>query len=138
MNSKLDKFKKPIVDLYGKEPETLDELAECVIKVMNQRSDVLGFQWDMWYSKCVSNTHNSPIGKPTNWGCNDDLPRGYPGWAGRVWFRIRDRNSFGSEVLANTLTYTGTGGYGGYHGPWENIGEALYELYLSSVKLRDL
>jgi hypothetical protein len=32
----------------------------------------------------ASNSHHCPIGKKyvTNWGCEDDCPKGYPGWTG--------------------------------------------------------
>jgi len=113
------------------EPRTLDELAEFVIKVINHQIEpnrVVGFKWNLRYTDQVSNTHSSPLEGVTNWGSDDDRPRGYPGFTGRVWIRYdREPKSFGSEPFGRTTTHTGTGGYGSYSGPWTEISRYRYE-----------
>jgi hypothetical protein len=135
-------IKQHILNVYGREPETLDELACCTIAMINNtqnnghsqrskgRSDnhkVVGFDWDIKYSPEVSNTHSSPEGYPQNFMCKDHLPTGYPGWAGRVWIRYATEcKGFGSDGFHKTLTHTGTGGFGTYSGPWEGVSTAHY------------
>lgn len=116
--------KSNILKIFKKEPETLNELAQCVIAVIEKNNvKVLGFQWDIKFGD-VPNTHHSPVGFPLNWGRERDKPLHYPGWRGRVWIRydthLRPR-SFGSDPFRETLTHTGTGGYGSYDGPWNEI-----------------
>jgi hypothetical protein len=68
---------------------------------------------DVQYSNTVSNTHSAPKGKKTNWGGrNPDVPRGYPGYEGRIEFQVSSRFSgFGSSFFSNVLRLnTGTGG----------------------------
>lgn len=43
---------------------------------------------DLSFSEVISNSHYAPIGKDTNWGRRPDLPRGYPGWSGRIEGKI--------------------------------------------------
>jgi len=141
--------KKHIIDVYGKEPETLDELAQCVIAVIeaekntdnwprkNSRTKnfkVDGFAWDIHWIDRVPNTHSSPINGIQNWEKEPNKPFGYPGWTGRVWIRYKEEPvGFGSDAFARTLTYTGTGGAGGYQGPWEEIGAARFKRFERSL-----
>jgi hypothetical protein len=136
----MHRIKKNILELCGKEPETLDELAECVIKIINTRPDgrsgkklkVVGFAWDLTYSRLVSNTHHCPLNGKTNWAYrNKDVPRGYPGWVGRVWIRYSEMaSSFsGSDAFYCTATHTGTGGGGSYGGIWGPVCEARWKMY---------
>jgi len=134
-------IKERILQVYGREPESLDELARCVIAVIeNQKNDdygqggknyrVAGFAWDIHYRDLVSNTHSSPAGLPQNWRGEAHLPKGYPGWMGRVWIRYAEPcRSFGSSPFDSTLTHTGTGGAGGYGGPWETISAERFRRY---------
>jgi hypothetical protein len=68
----------------------------------------------------ISNSHNAPRGKPTNWGRQPGLPRGYPGWGGRIEFQVLplDNGINGSSVGRLLRLHTGTGGgiSGGYYG----------------------
>jgi len=123
-----------IKDIYGKTPETLDEIAESVIAVINEKDPVVGFAWDIKYQKMVSNSHNAPIDGYSNWsGKNTDGEgnlRGYPGFGGRVWIRYANRckDTFGSSGNFNrSLTYTGSGGGGAYDGIWKQICSAEYQ-----------
>lgn len=148
MNYK-QQLKNELIQIYGKDPETLDEVANACMEVIehqlnskelrNRRSrsskskDVKldGFAWDIQYSDKVSNSHNAPINGTTNWSGRDkDAPTSYPGFSGRVWIRYsKDPDTWGSDPFPHTLTYTGTGGYGGYNGPWEKAGSAYYKKY---------
>ena len=132
--------KQAVIDVWGRDPETLDELAQCAIKVLGTQkhrrySDrdpsipikVLGFSWDIAYRQ-VSNTHHCPLDGKTNWGGNEpNLPRSYPGWFGRVWVRYSSDAS--SDPFPATRTHTGTGGGGSYDGPWKRISSAQYNKY---------
>lgn len=139
-------FKQNILKVYGREPETMDELARCVIHMIESQENgdvfdrkkrvepkfykVLGFAWDIAYSSHVSNSHSSPEGYPQNWGRKEGLPTGYPGWTGRVWIRYSEEcRSSGSSPFPKTLTHTGTGGFGGYNGPWEVISAQRFKRY---------
>ena len=144
-------IKDNILKIFGKEPESLDELARCVIAVINSQPnrdpwhkprknskpreynnhEVVSFAWEMSYSDKVSNTHSAPEGYPQNWGCEPELPHGYPGWTGRVWIRYReDPYSFSaSGAFEKTLTFTGTGGGGSYDGPSAAISSARFHRY---------
>jgi hypothetical protein len=130
--------KKLVIDTFGKEPENLDELAHCIIKLIETRSTenwstglkeqckVVGFAWKI-YQGNVSNSHSAPLGGIHNFMRDKDLPVSYPGWMGRVWIRYYNPGcSPSSEQFYNTLTYPGTGGGGSYDGPWENIYKRHY------------
>ena len=132
-------IKDKIVKQFG-EPKSLDEMALTVIKTIESyrgprnaefQTRVAGFAWDIRYG-VVSNTHDCPINGETNWGGRDeDRPQNYPGWSGRVWIRYgnENRNGFGSDPFSTTLTYTGTGGWGGYNGPFQKISSARFQRY---------
>lgn len=147
-------LKQQIVEKCG-EPATLDELAHTCIKMIETYDNVVqprdrrrkrlppeyikvvGFSWELTYGE-VSNSHSCPIDGVTNWGKRkEDEPTSYKGWNGRVWVRYGSAvNSFGSDPLRNTLTYTGTGGIGGYSGPWENLGSIVYNLWRRKIDLK--
>lgn len=114
---------KHIIDIYGREPATLDEVAEAVLAVMQHSTEgnIAGLSWNVLYSSSVSNTHSCPIDGVKNWSRLLG-PIGYPGWTGRVWIRYHRRlKNFGSDGFFQTLTYTGTGGWGNYDGPWRYL-----------------
>jgi hypothetical protein len=110
--------------LFGK-PATLDELAQTVIRAVDHRfaklghrNRVVGFAWDMRYGN-ISTSHCAPICDESNF----TNPTTHPGWSGRLWIRYAEPNqlSFGSDLLDGAFTYTGTGGFGSYNGPWEDV-----------------
>jgi hypothetical protein len=125
------------IDTFGKDPETLDEFFECLKALIQSNLDVyeseisiIGLGMAISYTDSVRNNHVSPIGKPTNCNRYDPLPLGYPGFSGRIWVRY-DKTilSFGDRPLENTLTHTGTGGFGTYDGPWEKVSNIHWKTY---------
>ncbi|NJO59882.1 MAG: hypothetical protein HC836_16860 [Richelia sp. RM2_1_2] len=65
---------------------------------------------DMQFRQKISNTHNAPIGKPTNWSGSDDLPNGYMGWKGRVKIKMAgDYPSFTTDIFENSGICFGSG-----------------------------
>ena len=137
MNYKRE-LKNKVLKIWGREPQNMAELAECVIAVLNrQPSDswkprskplrVVGFSWKITHTNQVSNSHDCPIDGVTNWSGRDNAPIFYPGWLGRVWVRYANKcESVGSDPFRATLTYPGTGGWGGYDGPWEKLNHAWH------------
>ena len=129
-----------IVDVYGKYPETLDEIAESVIAGLNETNEVVGFAWNIGFDPKVSNSHSAPLDGQTNWGntAGPDVPNHYPGMYGRVWYRYkeRDRGHGMSRGFAPTLTYTGSGGSGAYDGIWHNLCSAVYRTRTRKVDNR--
>ena len=120
-----------IIDIYGKQPETLDEIAEACIAVISKESvKVVGFAWSIKHKSKVSNSHSAPLDGYSNWGGSDTRGpvRHYPGFAGRVWIRYESDPDFMSmsDSFAATLTHTGTGGGGSYEGLWSTISTAEY------------
>jgi len=120
--------KDKILKIYGHEPTSLDDLAHCVIAMVNtfkgrseKSTKITGFSWQISYDQKVRNTHNCPINGETNWGNEKpNAPKGYPGWSGRVWIRyVKYPDSFGSDTFESSLTYPGTGGGGEYDGPFK-------------------
>jgi hypothetical protein len=122
-------IKDNIIKDFG-EPASLDELAYTIIKIINQyQTQVIGFSWKIRHEENVSNSHYCPIDGVTNWGGTENIPKSYKGWQGRVWIRYAtELSDFASKPFCNTLTYPGTGGFGSYNGPWENISSAAYLL----------
>jgi hypothetical protein len=134
--------KELILKAFGKEPETLDEIAQSVIATVNSQKDrngkqikLSGFSWNISYRSSVRNSHDAPVGYPKKWSSFDkgpngeELPNGYPGFEGRVWIRYADRFDTFARNLSGTLTYPGTGGGGAYDGPWQNIETAWWQKY---------
>ena len=127
--------KADILKLYGREPETLEQLAECVISVINSQYNsgfgklkkankykVIGFHWII--NSCIS-IHRSQR-SPDELLVNEESDSS--GWTGRVWIRYAEEcNGFGSDPFKHTRTYPGTGGFGSYNGPWADISTAHWQ-----------
>ena len=132
MNYKQRELNKSI-KLFGKEPANLDELGEFCIKIIDSQlkdSRVLGFKWDIRYDSHVSNSHDCPIIGVTNWRREDDKPKGYPGFSGRVWIRLSEEiDSFASDLFWKTFTHPGTGGFGSYSGPFTWISNCYFKRF---------
>lgn len=96
----------------------------------------------MYWNANVSNTHAAPRnGGITNWSREDDKPKGYPGWSGRLVLRVRTpqktynrkpyyEDGFGSDYFAETTIFTGTGGGGGCT---DGVTEYGYDVKLFAV-----
>lgn len=128
--------KKLILDVWKKEPETMDELARCAIAVINSQRDsdgnpikVAGLAWELTHGD-VSNSHHAPLDGVTNWGGRPGTVKTYPGWSGRLWIRYSTNiKMFGSSPIEAALLHTGTGGFGSYSGPWEKICKQMFKMY---------
>jgi len=128
--------KKYTMKVFGKDPETLDEVFDSVIAIVNDQCrlnnepdvEVVGLEIALTYTPEVSNTHECPLLGTTNWGGNDKTaPRNYPGFQGFICIRYnKDNESFMDHYLGHTLTHTGSGG-GGHTGPWGKIKTAYYD-----------
>jgi len=69
------------------------------------------FQHMLWRDRC-SNAHDAPRNRKTNWsGLRADLPIGYPGWIGRLWFQYK--GDYGRDFFRGTGLCTGSGGGNG-------------------------
>lgn len=103
---------------------------------LGKENPLIGLALDLHYSASVSNTHCRPKNGVTNWAGleldeNGNLrPTGYPGFAGRIWFRIEKPSSHESMVMASLGMHTGTGGFGSYEGEWKGVSRLAYELYV--------
>lgn len=114
----------------GVDPATLDELFECIKAVMiNSGTKLTGLAFDIRYAE-VSTSHDAPLLFDRSKLKNYEFPL-LPGFSGRVWARYdsKPENTWGSDPFSPTLSYTGTGGYGSYEGPWLGISKSIYHLY---------
>lgn len=85
--------------------------------------------FDLKYSQSVSNSHCCPKNGITNWWGRKDAPRGYPGWQGRVEWKIRWPKEFegcypGSDLFQgeHCCIHSGTGGGGGWKDGYQRFG----------------
>ncbi len=134
MNTTLHQ-RQNFINRYG-DPETYEELFYNVLQSIDDQLagtglHVAGLGWSIMYSTRLSCTHSAPAGQNTNWSGDNAYPKHYPGWVGRVWIRLNsllpdDNHPNLSYMFRNTLTHTGTGGYGSYNGPWSNVAKAAY------------
>lgn len=78
--------------------------------------------FDLRWSDMVGNTHSCPHNGVTNWWSRDnpDLPRGYPGWTGRVEWLVGFPEEWSGVYIGGDLfkghrsrCYSGGGGGGG-------------------------
>lgn len=82
------------------------EYAKLCVEYINKINEGTGIIYsdlkfyNLYYNENLSNTHNSPIGKPTNWWNKPDIPAGYPGWGGRVTFKKHNKSGK-SHVSSN-------------------------------------
>ena len=87
------------------------------------------------YEERASNTHACPRSGVTNWGCTDeDGPRGYPGFTGRINYALVVPKGFDgwfadfSDTLKQFGVHTGSGGAG-------NIGPKGSDMYSYDVRV---
>lgn len=112
-------------DLINQE---LDSVAESVIRTISKKIPVAGFSWQIRFRDRVSNTHSAPRKGVQKFVVDSELPLGYPGFMGRVWVRYAETcPSFGSAPFRQTLTHTGSGGFGDYSGIWTRLYSMWYK-----------
>jgi hypothetical protein len=116
--------KQKIIDIFGKEPENLDEVAKAIIATARANGHALtGFAWQLHYKSRLSNSHSAPLDGVRNFTGQPHLPSGYPGLTGRIWIRLekQDKCHFASDLLNETCAHPGSGGAGSYSGPWDTM-----------------
>lgn len=86
-------------------------------------------KFNLRWSDHVSNSHCAPFNGVTNWGRERGKPTGYPGWNGRVEWRIKWPKEFdghypGSDLFSGSHVgiHTGTGGGGGMKDGHQSFG----------------
>jgi len=126
------KYRKHIESLFEKfgEPKSIDDIGHFVVAVINdylkdKGNEVIGLAWFGKYEHKVSISHCCPIGKISIWRSSNLEPRGFPGFYGRVYLRLRKEIDYMiyscDDMFNQTYTYTGTGGSGSYWGVWGKI-----------------
>lgn len=132
--------KKAIIDVFGKDPENLDELKDCLIKTTQDRENsygiCCGLAWEVRYSPKILNTHSSPIQGVRNFRQTPDLPKSYPGYEGRIWLRYnkKTKRHYGFDHIDHFPVHTGSGGAGGYCGPWKALSNRYDKLSKAQKK----
>jgi hypothetical protein len=98
---------------------------------------------DLRWSDRVSNSHNCPGNGVTNWHGSPDLPKGYPGWYGRIEIKWESNTSInrlksclGSSYFDKSGIHTGSGS-GTDLGFSQGL-EIFYEDWPGLAKTRDL
>ena len=77
------------------------------------KSNLINLKIDVTYSKLVSNTHCCPKTGIQNWHCQNDKPRGYPGWTGRIYWEVNTKDvSDSNRFRNNSYIHTGSGSGG--------------------------
>jgi len=67
--------------------------------------------YDMQLSDAVNNSHSAPKHGVTNWYRDSNLPRGYPGWHGRLQYTASHTSgNINSSFFRLLRVHTGTGG----------------------------
>lgn len=103
----------------------LDDIGREIVARINKNHPgyLAHFAFTVSYHPHVSNSHCSPVGKPSNFCRVDDTPTGYKGYQGRLWVIYnKEPPSFGSDLLSGTGIYSGTGGGGFYDNPHYRVG----------------
>jgi hypothetical protein len=119
------------------ELDTFEHLIAHIVKGMDQNiqkktpngARMCGLKLEVRYSNYVSNSQHCPHNGVTNW-CNMDetKPDCYPGWVGRIWYRVTAPiRCFSNELLQNSGVYTNAGGFGSYQGPFRNLSVAHHD-----------
>ena len=126
--------KKSAIEIYGKDPETLDELFDMMRTIVNHNFRVNNENKDIRLttlcvqvesSNKVSCSHDAPLLGRSKWSSKDhDGPSSYPGFHGRIWYRYNDDpvNNW-SDPFKGSQVHTGSGGGGDYDGPSKEICE---------------
>lgn len=71
---------------------------------------------DLHWDPHVSNSHHAPVGQQTNWSrrekdkAGNPLATGFPGWEGRIEYKVNQDLGFGSDYFGGIPIHPGTGG----------------------------
>lgn len=97
-------------------------LKECVNTYLQKFGEATFEQlnFEIYYSENVSNSHSAPINGVENWGGKEGLPKGYPGFQGRITGEYTSDKKSISEYCGSfygkvkiPCIHTGSGGGGG-------------------------
>jgi hypothetical protein len=108
-------------------------------KFYPKTDEITELKFSLAFDSKLSNTHSCPKGGVTNWGGDPKLPRGYPGYGGRLYAKLkRDKKHMCQYPLGDFFTFfgisTGTGGGGNsdtsydieiFLADWPRLGEEL-------------
>lgn len=81
-------------------------------------------EFKLFWNEHVSNTHSCPHNGVMNFRGLDGIPKGYPGWKGRIGWKVNDIESpVGSSLFSgkNCRIHTGSGGGGSNYFTYEVI-----------------
>ena len=115
------KQKQKQLKITGIDPTNIKELFESVKRSINHNLkqypgvDLIHLHMFLAYKPLISNFNNKPLTGVYSNALGDSVPNGYEGFVGNINFRISGIiQGFGSSLLNDSLTYTGTGGAGNY------------------------
>lgn len=120
-----------IVNIYGKSPTTLTEVAEAVLAVIQSQEEVVAFHWSIDFSDSVGGYFHAPVGYEKDL-YKENVPR-HLGFKGRVDIRykhVKLHTTFAaSGNFEATLTRPGSGSRACYYQKWIPVDRAYYKLY---------
>lgn len=123
-----------------KDISEVSSLLDLCKDFLNHHPDCLYLVLDIVYYDYVSCTHSAPKDKPTNWYGKNNLPTGYPGFKGRVWWGyVNGKNDYRWKDLSQFCIHTGTGGYGLYgleQYAWHGIPKQVFHEHLMTDRKR--
>ncbi len=107
--------------------KSISHLEQLLNEYSKATGENLTVRLSVQFNECVSITHHAPVGKETNWGhSNPDLPKGYPGYEGRVEFvKPVKSGEYAGHMFTGWMRggkvdgfHTGSGG-GGYEASYD-------------------
>ena len=114
-----ENLRQSVINQMRVECSSFDELKTYLIEKWDQmvtekvKLEEINFSRMNWYDS-VSNSHHCPKNGITNWWSKPDLPKGYPGWIGRIHIQVTGRLFDQSIILSRLGVHIGTGGGGSY------------------------
>ena len=98
---------------------TLDDMNQFILqqllKNVQPDNELIVAKWNGTFDMSIPNTHSCPINGTTNWWGTKDAPKGYPGFAGRLWLVYKySPSGFGRELAKDSSIHPGSGGSGYY------------------------
>ena len=158
----LESFEE-IIEWFKNDPKMMFEYAGRTSWIEEKKINANDFKFEITYLKLhwnamVSNTHSCPHNGQENFTRDrkfkngTPIPTGYPGWQGRIEYKISHDLGFASNVLKPFRIHTGTGGGTGKDHPagyevqffdadWPGLAvcaNKLYEAYKSEAVMKRL